>query len=51
MSATLNMIGLVTLLTMSAALLNGAGIPVGTYAHAALGTFSGWLNSQLSNSL
>ena len=51
MSATLNFIGLMTLLAMSAALLNGAGIPVASYAHAALSTLSGWLPFQLPTGL
>lgn len=36
MSAMLNLVGLATLMVMSAALLNGAGIPVTSYLHAAI---------------
>ncbi|MDE1820381.1 MAG: hypothetical protein KGJ23_06860 [Euryarchaeota archaeon] len=43
MSAMLNLVGLLTLLSMSAVLLNGAGIPVGAIAHATAGYLQGLL--------
>lgn len=43
MSAMLNFIGLLTLMSMSAVLLSGAGVPVGAIAHAAIGYLQGFL--------
>lgn len=43
MSATLNLVGLATLLVMSATLLANAGIPVDSMAHAAFSYFTGVL--------
>lgn len=47
MSAMLNFIGLLTLMSMSAVLLSGAGVPVGAIAHAAIGYLQGFLPVQL----
>lgn len=51
MSATLNLIGLVTLLVMSAALLNNAGIPISSYAQSVIGYVTSSLPVHLPSSL
>lgn len=47
MSAMLNAVGLMTLMAMSAVLLNGAGFPLTSLIHSAAGYLQGYLPFQL----
>ncbi len=47
MSAMLNAVGLMTLMAMSAVLLNGAGFPLTPLIHACAGYILGYLPFQL----